>query len=802
MRFQFRRGFLVGSTALALVMVNGLAQSQTNLPEIKVNEPKPKPATKKTTVTKRTAAPRVAERPNTVPTPAQPVQTAAQAQETANRQVVQRTQTLDQRRDDVILPKVGANTYPLTQRDLESIPQGNAIQLSDLALQFPGVTQDSTSQGDFHVRNDHANVQYRINGILLPDGVSGFSQILETSFIGSMQLVTGALPAQYGLHTVGLIDITAKSGTALSGGDVSLYGGSRQVISPSFSYGGVVGQTEYFVTGRDLSTGLGLEPPTPFLNGIHDQSQQGRFFAYTSTLLDPSTRFVTITGFGESQFQIPANVGQAVNQGNFGAGFSGPGGGPFTAYGISNFNSNQINQNQYEKNAYAVAAWQRSEGDLDAQLAYYSRYSDLHFIPDPVGDMLFNNVASDVFRSSLLNGVSGDGAYRLNDAHTIRGGFFVHGELTETRTLQTVEATDPTGTIASGSPFTIGDASTLFGWQLGGYLQDEWRLTQKLTLNYGARFDQMYQYVDANQLSPRVSLTYKPWWATVLHAGYARYFTPPEQVLGRFIPTQPFVDTTNAAQQPNVGAIEPERSNVFDAGIVQQLLPQCPTGSDGTATKAPAAATNCPSLQLGVDAYYKRATDLIDDGQFGQAYTLTAFNYAQGINYGVEVTGRLKLGNFTADTSWAFARQKATEVASGQALFSASDLAYIASNWINTDHEQDTTGSARVAYRWDKTSSWWDGTIASATMIYGSGVRAADLNMDHQPQYWQVNLGLSHEFAPAPGWSLNDKPLTVRFDVVNLFDAVYEIRSGTGIGVFAAQYAPRRGLYVGISQKL
>src|SRR5580692_11817254 len=126
--------------------------------------------------------------------PAQPPQTPAQAQEAANRPVVQQTQNLDQRRDNALLPKIGANTYQLTQQDIASLPQGQSVPARDVALQFPGVYQDSAASGYLHVRNDHANVQYRINGILLPDGVSGFGQLLDTSFIGSMQLLTGALP--------------------------------------------------------------------------------------------------------------------------------------------------------------------------------------------------------------------------------------------------------------------------------------------------------------------------------------------------------------------------------------------------------------------------------------------------------------------------------------------------------------------------------------------------------------------------------------------------------------------------------
>jgi len=833
-----KRMLATGVASLVISGLGGTARAQTSapadnapkvLPETKVEAPKQeaKPKPKPRVVTRQAV-------------PAAPAPTAAEVQAAANRQVVQQTQKFDQRLN-VILPKIGTSNYELTQRDIQELPQGNAIQFSDLALQFPGVSQDSTSSGDFHVRNEHANVQYRINGILLPDGVSGFSQLLESSFISSMQLLTGGLPAQYGLHTAGVFDITSKSGTALAGGSVSVYGGSRQTISPSFEYGGVEGKTDYFVTGRYLSTGLGLENPISSLNAIHDHSEAGRFFAYTSTVLDdPTSRLVTITGFGETRYQIPNNPGQPGNAGGFcGGPFDpanpclNPDGTPnpnapvYTAFGKSAFDSSTLNQNQYEKNAYNVIAWQKSEGNFDAQLAYYSRYSDLHFVPDPVGDLFINNVASDVFRSSFLNGISGDFSYRLNEAHTLRSGFYTQGEQSQIATVSTVQPldpNDPSGLTAIDTPFNILDTSKLFGWQLGAYAQDEWRLTEQLTLNYGLRFDQIYQYVDANQLSPRASLTYRPWWSTVLHIGYMRTFEPAPQVLGRTIPTQIFNGTTagtpivtpdqaavlpgQVAGQPlqNVGAILPERANVYDAGFVQQVLPQCPTTSSGMPTKAPVPATNCPSLEIGGSVYYKTARDLLDDGQFGQAYVLTAFNYDTAYNYGAELKLRFRYGGFSADTSWAYGVQRAKAVVSNQTLFDPNDLVYIQNNYIHTDHEQLYTGSGRVAYRWTDTNTWLDGTTASATFIYGSGLRTDLQNPDgtvvpngaHLPSYWQVNTGLSHVFAN--GW--NGLPVTVRFDVVNVADYIYQIRNGAGIGVFAPQYGPRRGYYFGISQKI
>ena len=127
------------------------------------------------------------------------------------------------------------------------------------------------------------------------------------------------------------------------------------------------------------------------------------------------------------------------------------------------------------------------------------------------------------------------------------------------------------------------DASSKFGYQVGTYLQDEWKLLPTVTLNYGARFDQMRQYVDKNQLSPRAAVQWQPWWSSVLHAGYSRNFTPLDQALGRV--TQPQL-LGMTPQNPagttgfpagfgvlgsglNSGPILPERSDVFDAGIVQ-----------------------------------------------------------------------------------------------------------------------------------------------------------------------------------------------------------------------------------------
>ncbi len=760
MRTAVRAGLLLGSSALASMVASDWSHAQTELPEVKVTAPKetPKPAPKKTAARKpaprAVAAPRPAAAPT--PPPPSPEQVAAQAAQ----QVISQNQVLDQKITNNITPPLGATTYQITRDTIETLPGGSNTSLEKVLLQAPGVTQDVAVQGGIHIRNEHANIAYRFNGILLPDGVQGFGQVLESNFIGSMALLTGVLPAQYGLRTAGVLDITTRIPNSPGSGSISMYGGSHETATPSFEYGGVVGQTQYFATGRYWGSDIGLNNTIPDRQAIHDHTAQARGFAYMSTLLDPETRVSTIFGAWKAKFQIPNTPG------NFPA-FTVNGVGPFSPQN----NSATLNENQYESNVVGVMAWQRSTLQYDAQLAYFTRYNSVHFQPDPLGDIVFNGVASNVFRGAFVNGMQGDAAYRLNELHTLRSGFISSGETTNVNGNNAVLGMDDTGA-TSTNPFTIIDPVSKVGWIAGFYLHDEWKLTDQLTLNYGFRFDQMWQFVNTNQLSPRVNMIYTPLDGTKIHAGYARYFTPPVQALAGPTNTVAFLDTTNPPGVLQNSPVLPERSHVFDVGATQQF--------GGFLT----------GLEMGVDGYYKIAHDLIDDGQFGAAYILTAFNYEKGENYGVEWTTKYRNGPFSLYGNLAWAVQRATNIVSNQQLFGPDQLAFIANSWVFTDHAQTYTASGGMAYV-------WNGTRLSADMIYGSGLRAGDFNLDHVPAYGQMNLGASREI-PMPG----EKPITVRFDILNVFDSTYFIRNGTGIGVFAPQFGPRRGYFVGVSQKI
>jgi outer membrane receptor protein involved in Fe transport len=810
-----------GAASLLLGSLGGTALSQTPapagngttaLPDIVVEAPKQTAGKQK----ERPKTPAIARHVVTPPTA--PPKSLSPAEQLAAKGSV-----FDQARGN-IFTTVGTTSSTISHDTIQDLPGGTNQTVEQVLLQAPGVSQDSAASGSLHVRNDHANLQYRINGILLPDGVTGFGSIFDTSFVGSMSLVTGALPAEYGLRTTGLVDITTRTDLFNNSGSVGMYGGSHGTVAPSIEYGGTFGSTcpttattttgyvkatpastdcfagvQYYFTGRYLQNTVGIENPTPAYSAIHDFTQQDKGFAYMSAFVDPTTRVSLIAGTSTNNFQIPNVPGASVGM---------LGNPPVTsAFGVTSFNSAQLNENQVESTQFAVLTVQKSYEGFDGQLSYFTRYNNLKFTPDPIGDLLINGIASTVTRNTYTNGIQGDASYQLNPAHTLRTGFTVSGEQSFVGNSSLVEPCTLCDGSDNGAPETITNNVSKLGVLMGVYVQDEWKLTNQLTMNYGLRFDQMYQYVDANQLSPRLSFTYKPFENTTFHAGYARYFTPP--VLAEAAPPNiALFNNTTGALSGQSDPVLPERSNYFDAGVDQKIKFGC--ASDGK---------TCSNLDLGVDAYYKIATDLIDNGLFGQALVLSAFNYARGYNEGIEFHAKYNSGNFQAYGNVSVAQQRASDPVTNQYLFDNTTpladlggltaLQYAQTHFLYTDHNQFVTASAGAVYQFcgrlataaeafgDNGLSWC-GIKLSADMIYGSGLRNGDDNISTVPAYTQVNVGIKREFL-LPNDPL---PMTVRFDVVNLFDTIYELRDGTGIGVFAPQFGPRRGFFLGLSKKI
>jgi outer membrane receptor for ferrienterochelin and colicins len=658
----------------------------------------------------------------------------------------------------------GATTYKFDSKAIEGAPGGENVQLNQVMLQLPDAAQDSF--GQLHIRGDHNGLQFRLNGVILPDGISVFGQTLPPRLISSLKLITGSLPAEYGLRSAGIIDITTKSGALQPGGEISMYGGSHGSIEPSFNYGGSTGANTYFVAGDFIRNGLGIESPDGSSTPIHDHTKQWHGFGYFEHIFGENDRVSLIAGSSDDRFQIPNRSG--VHAADIGPGL--------TVNGVSDYQSDFLDENQREITRFATLSWQHSQGPLSVQTSLIARYSSLNFSPDPnLGDLLFNGISQQAYKKDVAYGFQSDAAYRLTDDHTVRAGVYVQTERLTSNTFSQVLPTDDTGAQTSDIPISVVDDSRNSQTIESVYLQDEWKIVPVVTVNYGLRFDHYTAFASGSQVSPRVNIVWQALENTTLHAGYSRFFSPPPFELVANNSILKFLNTTNAPEVTSGDVVKAEKSNYYDVGAQQKL-------------------TN--ELTVGVDGYYKQATDLIDEGQFGAPIILTPFNYAHGQVYGVEFTANYSVGHFQSYANVAIQRAIGKDIVTGQFNFGAADLAYIADHYIHLDHEQQVTGSAGASYE-------WQGTRVSADLLVGSGLRS-DLtlpdgstvpNGGHLPYYEQVNLGASHAFDRQ-----GLKGFSARFDVINVLDKIYEIRDGTGIGVGASQFGPRRGYFVGISQ--
>jgi outer membrane receptor protein involved in Fe transport len=489
---------------------------------------------------------------------------------------------LDEARSS-IQPSLGATVYDFGNRVIQNVPQGENAPLNQVLLRAPGVVQDSF--GQIHVRGDHGNVQYRLDGVQLPEGLSLFNNILATRYADQMSLLTGALPAQYGLHTAGIVDITVKSGTTNPGAEASITGGSRDYSQPAFSYGGRTGAIDYFAAGQYIHNGLGIENPTSSFSPIHDDTDQWYGLAKITGIVDDNTRLALIVGGASSAFQIPNVPFQTPN---------------FTVNGQSEWNSAVLDQRQWEKSYFAIASLQKSYQDVNFQLSGFARYSSLTYQPDQFGDLAFNGIAPWTGRTTFATGAQGDGSWKVADKHTVRGGFLVQRERatanTQGNTLLQVlsDPTDPTSVLVpSDQPFGFTDSSDITGWTYSVYLQDEWRLVPTVTVNFGLRFDAITSPTQENQFSPRINVVWQPDEMFTFRAGYSRYFTPPPLIQVSSNSIAALAGTVAAPEVTTNDPVRAERADYFDVGVTAKPL---------------------RGLTLGLSAYYKIAQNLLDEG--------------------------------------------------------------------------------------------------------------------------------------------------------------------------------------------
>jgi outer membrane receptor protein involved in Fe transport len=316
-------------------------------------------------------------------------------------------------------------------------------------------------------------------------------------------------------------------------------------------------------------------------------------------------------------------------------------------------------------------------GSTAYQLSAGQRYSDVAFNPDVIGDLVFSGVASQVQRSNRANTLQADFSTPLGNDHTLRYGLYGNYENARASNSSWVFPVDDGGQQSSTTPLLIPDRSAFHASTLALYVQDEWKIGDDWTVNYGLRGDRYRAFGRTEgQLSPRVGVVWNASDSTTVHAGYSRYFTPPASELIASSDIALYDGTTN--QQPSGGNNTPlaERSDYYDIGVSQQLGEH---------------------LTLGLDAYDRRVARLQDEGQFGAAYIYSTFNYRRGHIRGLEFSADYSNGPFSAYFNAALNKAIGTDVITSQYNLDPEALAYVANHWIHLDHDQKLTSSGASA---------------------------------------------------------------------------------------------------------
>lgn len=644
----------------------------------------------------------------------------------------------------------GANKYTLTAKDITNLPEGEATGLNQVMLQMPGVALDQNQE--IHIRGEHMGIQYQMNGILLPLDMNTdptFTQLLNSYFVQSVSLMDGVLPARYGYRTSGVIDIRTKDGCDGGKNNATIMGGQRDTAQGNFQIAGCDGNLAYYLTGTFLQSNLGFTSAISAPDPIHDAVTQGQGFAYLTYALGPTTKFSLISGMTLAFNQFP-------NQPNL-----------LPQYQLDHINpasypSSGINSGLNQQDYYGVLALNGALGsNWDYQLAYSAHYNAQSFYPDPIGDLIYQGVSSNVFTSDLSNTLEGDLTYRLG-RHSLRAGFYLGQYGVESD--QSSQVFPIVGGRPATTPISVMANLNKINLVYGVYFEDTWRITDRLSVNFGSRWDRLTAFTNDSQFSPTINFVYKPWTNTTTHAGFARNFQVPNfQNVSSGI-FKLFRGTTAAIGTSPSGNTAPfaETDYTWDAGFSHQFSPR---------------------LVFAQDNYFRIDRHYLDEGQFGFVPIDAPFNYVRGYGAGTENSVTYNLENLSLRANLFIAREKDIGVASGQYNFPPDELSYIDRHYIVLDHTPLVGASGGVAYRWNDYQFTFDG-------LFSSGLRGGFANQTQLQKVWQFNLSAARDFIiPRYG------KFTNRIVLLNIFDRTNLIRPANGIGVFQAAYGPRITVY-------
>lgn len=609
--------------------------------------------------------------------------------------------------------------------------------------------------GNLYARGNHANIQYQLDGIPLPDSASGlFGGFLAPQLIENMEVITGGLGAEYGDRLAAVVNMNGRQPSEQGEGELSLTYGSYNTLNPSALYGRKVGKLSYTVGGSFKESTRALDPPvlSPILHDVGDEER-----AYARLVYDFDDRnHLTVLGtFAHNFYQIPldptAEPSPPPNQ-------TDQFGNPPPPYLPLD-----TNETENERDFLALTSYRHDFGEESSlRVGFYFRHSYGFLFGDALHALGPTQVpgamASDVGR--LANHVGGTAEYmlKLGSSNILRmGGQFdelIGSTSYASYTRGSSPGPDPTQTVGGSDNATsstggiyLTDRASYGGFVVNaGFRTDFQNVAFRGTPDYSTQIG----------YGPRIGVAYSFTENTVVHCFFGLQWMPP-----------PVLDTAAAARILNVATpgqtilydLKPEHDRYAEIGFESRPIPQ---------------------LSMKATAYGKLSVDQLDDTGVGNTNLVSPYNYREGRAGGIELgTVAVLSTKFSAFGNVVLSKAEGLGISSATYLFSSADVNN--ASWQVLDHSQLWTANvgANVHDR---------GTQLAVLVNYASGLRTGPRNDRTVPGHTVTDLTLSHQ------WDFGAFRPTLALDVVNLFDAHYAYRISNGFN--GSHYGEGRSIYL------
>ena len=629
--------------------------------------------------------------------------------------------------------------------------------------QYHGAPTNTTSQilqqsiagavraptGEVHIRGQHAEYTYYVDGVPVPAGISGsLNELFDPSVVNEIDFKTGAWDAEYGNKNAAIVNITTRIPTGGFHANVSGYGGSYNTNGQSLSLSTNSGRLGFYFSGARQSTDMRREPVVFDTAGnrvVNFHNHGDDLFGFAKLQYSRGTSdVINLEGnLSQTKFQVPFDSSGGV-----------------TADDRQRDMNSFLNlgwRHQFEGAPYsgAESGTNRETAVPELFLGTFYRAGSLNYTPGANDDPQFvffpdpNSYNLKEKRNFNTYGVKAD--YSIHPARELEFKFGTLSQFTSGRE-------DFVTTDASGTPGPSSN-SNLKGWDAGGYGQIAYSPTELFEIRTGVRYDAHNAPFAGtrSQFSPRIRLNFFPTPATTLYVYYGRLFLPTNVEDLRAITSASLGGTT---AQPTI----PERDNFYEAGFVHRF----PFG-----------------LVSKFSGYYKESTPGIDDNTVPGSAIVTSVNIAKVKITGIETVQEIRPpGPFSAYLNLALNHAYGHGPITGG--FFPEDTPQ---GFFDLDHDQRLSGTASMTYALRSFYSSLTGTYGSGLT---NGVAPEDCGCSYGTSLTSFNKGIhvspSFILNGSAGYSFTFGQSVVRpeFYVDNIFDKKYLLKgaffSGASVG--------------------